>query len=64
MSGQVVVLKETVTGNTESVANTVAELHGFEGIVEKCMTATETIADVSGELVGYVSDISTKCKTR
>ena len=64
MSGQVVVLKETVTGNTESVANTVAELHGFESIVGKCMTATETIADVSGELVGYVSDISTKCKTR
>lgn len=62
MSGQVAVLKETVTNNTESVENTVAELRGFESIVGKCMTATETIADVSGELVGYVSDISTKCK--
>lgn len=64
MSSHIHILKETVDNNTESVENTVEELRGFEEIVEKCMDATETITEVSGELVGYISDVSEKTKHR
>lgn len=60
MNSNVSLLKDTVMNNTESIANTVAELQGFEKLVDSCMEATETISEVSEELVGYISNIENK----
>ena len=55
-------MKNTVEKNTESIENTVLELKGFESLVDSCMEATESIAEVSDELVGYIRDINSKKK--
>ena len=60
MNGNVASLKNTVEKNTESIENTVLELKGFESLVGSCMEATESIAEVSDELVGYIRDINSK----
>ncbi len=60
MKGQMEALRETVDTNTSSIENTVSELQKFEEVVEKCMVSTETISDVSEELVGYVADVAKK----
>ena len=62
MNGNVASLKNTVEKNTESIENTVLELKGFESLVDSCMEATESIAEVSDELVGYIRDINSKKK--
>ena len=62
MNGNVASLKNTVEKNTESIENTVLELKGFESLVGSCMEATESIAEVSDELVGYIRDINSKKK--
>ena len=62
MNGNVASLKNTVDKNTESIENTVLELKGFESLVDSCMEATESIAEVSDELVGYIRDINSKKK--
>lgn len=62
MNGNVASLKNTVDKNTESIENTVLELKGFESLVGSCMEATESIAEVSDELVGYIRDINSKKK--
>ena len=62
MNGNVASLKNTVEKNTESIENTVLELKGFESLVDSCMEATESIAEVSDELVGYIRDINRKKK--
>ena len=62
MNSNVSMLKDTVMNNTESIANTVAELKGFEKLVDSCMEATETISEVSEELVGYITNIENKGK--
>lgn len=62
MNSNVSLLKDTVMNNTESIANTVAELKGFEKLVDSCMEATETISEVSEELVGYITNIENKGK--
>ena len=62
MNGNVASLKNTVEKNTESIENTVLKLKGFESLVGSCMEATESIAEVSDELVGCIRDINSKKK--
>lgn len=64
MNNHVSILRDTVQNNTESIDNTVTELRGFETTVGKCMEVTETITEVSDELVGYISNITEKIENR